>query len=199
MEVLLIGKAKMKIVLTNSEVEDYGIEASEECRDSLKMRRKLYKILEEAGKISGFDHTGDKLLLQFYPLSDGGCEIFVTKLGILPKASSTLVESSDRIMLLSKRRVCYGVESRESLSALFFAIKSHPSGVIPKGDAFLCPRGGYLLCVEECQGRGSVPEFPFICEYASPLPTEAEDYATEHFFHLGEISHIIDDLVAHSE
>ena len=102
MEVLLIGEAKMKIVLTSEEAKGYRLDLSDPAKDTQRSRRALWSVLDDARKSVSFDPSGDKVLVQLYPMKSGGCEIFVTKLGILSEASARLVSDSDRVTLLSK-------------------------------------------------------------------------------------------------
>ena len=180
MEVLLIGKSKMKIVLNAEQMKGFGLNVTDECKDTASVRRRLYAILEDAGRISGFDYTEDKLLIQFYPMESGGCEVFVTKLGLLPDVSAKMVQSSDRITVLSKRRSYYAFSSSQDLTSALIAIKNHPSAVKPKGDIYLTKSGKYLLSLEEYGKEDFYSEFALIHEFATKLKAETECYIIEH-------------------
>lgn len=177
----MIGEAKLKIVLTEEEIKKYRLDVSEPCKDTAKTRRGLWNILEAAREKVSFDPSGDKVLIQLYPTKGGGCEIFVTKLGILSPSSAKLVSGSDRITLLTKRKSFYLFESGESLLAAVRAIKNHPSGVMPRGDIFLSDSGRLILSVEE-YGRGDdLPEFPSLIEFGERLSPDMAYYVTEHY------------------
>ena len=178
MEVLLIGEAKLKIILTEEEVRRYKLDVSEPLKDTARVRRALWSILEAArGKVS-FDPTGDKVLIQLYP-TKSGCEMFVTKLGILSRESAKLVTGSDRITLLTKRKRLYRFENKADLLCAVRAIKKHPSAVLPRGDVFV-GQGSYILSVEE-YGRGDeLPEFPSLAEFGEQLSADASNYVEEH-------------------
>ena len=90
MEFLLIGESKIKIVLNRKEAERYHLDTSTPDVSGPGARRIFWSILEEAKREVGFDPAGDKVLIQLYPLKGGGCEIFVTKLGILSESSARL-------------------------------------------------------------------------------------------------------------
>lgn len=180
MEVLLIGEAKLKIVLTEDEVKKYKLDITEPMRDTARCRRGLWNILEAArGKVS-FDPTGDKVLIQLYP-TKGGCEMFVTKLGILSPASAKLVSGSDRITLLYKRKRFYLFEGADSLLSAVRAIKKHPSEVLPRGDLYISGSGAYYLSVEEYGKHEGIPEFPSLTEFGDPLSSDMAYYVEEHF------------------
>ena len=181
MEVLLIGEAKLKIILTEEEVKKYRLEITEPCKDTARTRRVLWNILETArGRVS-FDPSGDKVLIQLYPTGEGGCEMFVTKLGILSPSSAKLVSGSDRITLLTKRRALYLFERAEDLLYAARAIKNHPSAVLPRGDIFISESGTVVLSVEE-YGRGDdISEFSCLMELGERLPADMLHYVTEHY------------------
>ena len=107
MEAVRIGEHKLKLSLSVAEAEKYGISGGSDCKDTSIVRRNVWQALDEAKAISGFDPSGDKLLIQFYKLPSGGLEIFVTKLGVLSEASARLVSASKRITLIEKRKTAY--------------------------------------------------------------------------------------------
>ena len=180
MEVLLIGEAKMKIVLTAEETKKYGLDVPDPSKDTHRTRRAFWNVLDDARKQVKFDPWGDKVLVQFYPMKSGGCEIFVTKLGILSQTSAKLVSDSDRITLLSKKRCFYAFSSPENLHRAAKAIKNHPSGVVPKGDLYFLDNVGYVLAIEE-YGRGEeFSEFAPIMEFGKRLPEIMATYIAEH-------------------
>ena len=45
----------------------------------------FWDVLSRAKLRTGFDTDGQKVLVQLYPSKDGGCEIFVTKIGSIYK------------------------------------------------------------------------------------------------------------------
>ena len=178
MDFLVIGEAKLKIVLTEEEVRRYGLEQSgESCGRSA--RRSIWRILDEAKSRVGFDPDGDKILIQFYPQKGAGCEVFVTKLGILPDSSARLVSKSDRVSLLSRRRSFFRFEN---ISSLLRAVKAVAAvggrdGVISDvyhGD------GKFFLSVDEYGKGGEPAEFPQIAEFGERLTAECGVYISEH-------------------
>ena len=87
MEFLLIGESKIKIVLSSAEAKKQGLDTTSADVSGPLARRVLWRILDMAKTEVGFDPKGDKVLIQLYPLANGGCELFVTKLGFCPYAS----------------------------------------------------------------------------------------------------------------
>ena len=170
----------MKIILTKEEAREYSLDLGDTVKDTQRSRRILWRVLDDARKSVSFDPSGDKVLVQLYPMKEGGCEIFVTKLGILSEASARLVSDSDRITLLSKSLGFYLFASAEDLHRAARAIKNHPSGIIPKGDLYYVDNVGYVLMIEEyVRGRDGA-EFMSILEFGKKLSAELASYISEH-------------------
>ena len=137
------------------------------------------KFLDMAKTEVGFDPAGDKVLIQLYPLKSGGCELFVTKLGILSESSARLVSKSDRIAMLSKNRSLYAFDSLDNIVGAARAVKRIMGGLSPKSDVYIDGER-YYLSIEE-YGKGGEPvEFPCILEFGMGLTAELSSYIYEH-------------------
>ncbi len=181
LEVLLVGEHKMKIVLNERDVKELGIDITSPIRDTPESRRSMWRVLEQAGKLSGFDHTADRMLIQIYPDRSKGCELFVTRLGLLSKESAGLVSSSKTVTVLSKATVCYRFSSENNMIEAIRAIKKHPSGLLPKGDVYFDGLGSYYLLIEEIGKCDNTPELPLVLEYGDRLHRDAPIFVAEHF------------------
>ncbi len=80
MELILINESKLKIMLTDSDMEKYDLKAETVDYDNTATRRAFWSILDDAKTETGFNAASDRLFIQIYPSRDGGCEMFVTKL-----------------------------------------------------------------------------------------------------------------------
>jgi negative regulator of genetic competence, sporulation and motility len=179
LEFLLIGESKIKIVLTSDEARKYRLTTSsaETCGPSA--RRSFWRVLDLAKAEVGFDPAGDKVLIQLYPIKDGGCEMFVTKLGLLPESSAKLVLKSDKISMLQKRNSLYAFDSLESLISSSRALKLVAESIKIKSSVYELA-GKYYLLIEE-YGRGGDPvEFPCVLEFATGLTADLAAYVLEH-------------------
>lgn len=83
MELILISSSKLKIMLSDADMEKYDLTAQTVDYDNTATRRAFWSILDDAKNETGFDAASDRLFIQMYPSKDGGCEMFVTKLGTL--------------------------------------------------------------------------------------------------------------------
>ena len=179
LEFLLIGDSKIKIVLSGEEAERYKLDSASPDVSGPGARRIFWRILEQAKGQVGFDPAGDKVLIQLYPIKNGGCELFVTKLGILSDSSARLVSKSDRIAMLSKKRLLYAFDTLEDTIAAARAIKAIVGDISPSSDVYY-EKDKYYLAIEE-YGKGGEPvEFPCILEFGTGITTELSSYISEH-------------------
>ncbi len=179
MEFLLIGESKIKIVLNEEETERYGLDKSAPDVSGTGARRSFWRILDMAKSEVGFDPSGDKVLIQLYPIKSGGCEIFVTKLGILPDASARLVSKSNKVALLSKKKSLYLFGKLEDVIGAARAVKAVSGETLPECDVFTAD-DKYYLSIEE-YGKGGEPiEFPCILEFGVGLAADMFTYVFEH-------------------
>ena len=81
MELIVISESKLKIMLTAPDMAHYELEnARMDCADA-HTRAAFRHIFDDARNRIGFDTQGERLFVQLYASKEGGCEIFVTKLG----------------------------------------------------------------------------------------------------------------------
>lgn len=179
MEFLMIGDSKIKIVLNKDEAEKYRLDTTSADVSGPSARRIFWRILEQAKSQVGFDPAGDKVLIQLYPLKNGGCEMFVTKLGILSDSSARLVSRSDRIAMLSKKRSFYAFESLDDIICATRAVRAKSDGTSSPSDVYT-DGIRYYLSIEE-YGKGGEPvEFPCILEFGTSVTAELSTYISEH-------------------
>ena len=84
MELIVISDSKLKIMLTAPDMIRYDLEGSCKTVTDPKTRAAFRHIFDDARREIGFDTHGERLLVQMYASREGGCEIFVTKLGASP-------------------------------------------------------------------------------------------------------------------
>lgn len=94
MELIVISESKLKIMLTAPDMAHYELEGSPmDCADA-HTRAAFRHIFDDARQEIGFDTEGERLFIQLYASKEGGCEIFVTKLGaegdLLPLPSESV-------------------------------------------------------------------------------------------------------------
>lgn len=177
-ELLVISDSKLKVMMDKEDMKKYGLLGSELDYDDPPTRKKLLRILDDVKEQSGFDTAADKLLIQLYPSRDGGSEMFVTKLGLLPVSAEQSLKRSrgvgvfcrgseifftpDFSHLLCMARLCEGLRYIER-SHLYFE-EGH----------------GYYLVLDE-RGSGGTPSplWPLF-EYADAVSPIRRAYIEEH-------------------
>ena len=175
-EFLVINDSKLKIIMTPEDAARYDFSTASADYDSPDTRRLFWRILDEAGEAVGFDPKGDKVLIQFYPSKDGGCEIFVTKLGVLSASAARLVTKSENVTMLSRTRSLYRFESSSDLErAMRIIFKTSR----PTGEAYEAENGICFLSIEE-RGGADPSEYPCINEFATKCEPELLYYVREH-------------------
>lgn len=180
MEVLRISDSKVKIMLSYTDIAKFRLQDSDLNYDDPKTRRKVFDVLDYVKKHHGFDYEGDKILIQFYPSKDGGAELFVTKLGILPPASAKTISKSGKITLLNAKRSIYAFDSFRDLLSAAKAIKHIKE--IKSSELLLSENGNYYLEIfERGEEKGSVIlEFAPLLEFGALISREKYTYIIEH-------------------
>ena len=176
MDFLAVSDSKLKIMMSREEMKRYAIDGEDIDYDNPKVRRSFWKILDEAKQVCGFDVGGDKVLIQFYPAKDG-CEIFVTKLGIVSASTERTISKSSRVAMLCSRRSAYKFHSfsamREALKIIEREEKESSAAVL------FDDNGAYYLIAEEKRlGRSS--EISPVFEYGREVPDNLIPYISEH-------------------
>lgn len=83
MELIMISESKLKIMLTSEDMKEYSLNYDNLSYENTETRRAFWSILDEAKHRTGFDAASERVFVQVYPSKKGGCEMYVTKLGIL--------------------------------------------------------------------------------------------------------------------
>ena len=79
MELIVISDDKLKIMLSEEDMERYHISGDEFDYSKLSTRTVLKSILSDAKNLTGFDTEGERFFVQLFTSAHGGCELFITK------------------------------------------------------------------------------------------------------------------------
>ena len=178
MELLVINEKKLKIMMTEDDMDAYALRAAEVTPEDAHARQVFWHILAEAKTKTGFDTSGERIYVQLYPSKEGGCEVFITKLGILAHEKKT--EGGEE-MLKERRIYDLSEESRPSyyrfaeLCDLLAACRMlRETDYDGKSAAFSENKQGpfYLMVEDESP---AVPEF-----FGKLCKPCVADYITEH-------------------
>jgi len=83
MEWIRISTNKLKIMLTAEDARRYDLQCEKADYADIATRHSFREILTDVRRETGFDATEDKVYIQMYPSKEGGCELFVTKIGLI--------------------------------------------------------------------------------------------------------------------
>ena len=178
MEFLVVSDSKLKIMMTREDMKKYDIDCDNTDYDNPKTRRSFWRILDAARERCGFEASGDKVLIQFYPSKEGS-EIFVTKLGIVSSGTERTIAKSSKVAMLSSRVVIYRFASFSSLVLASRIIDKEDCKQAPR--AFFDESGFYYIIAEDRKGGFErVGDISPISEYGKEMPDNLAPYIAEH-------------------
>ncbi len=172
MELLIISDSKIKISLSKNDLDSYKISCDSIDYDTTETRRVVWSLLDDVKKQSGFDAAKSRIFVQIYPSRDGGCELYVSKLGKqLPSAFDKAV-SPPLLPSVGCKKECYIFDGVNGLIAVCKEL--YTKGYNGRSDAYSDDIGQYFLCAE---GEG----FDFMSEFGVRRSYDiAELYIKEH-------------------
>ncbi|MBR3844964.1 MAG: adaptor protein MecA [Clostridia bacterium] len=105
MELIIINEYKIKIVMTEQDMLDYGLDENEFYCSVTNTRDILEKIIHKSGIRTGFENINksERLLIQLYPEKSGGCELYVTRLEMeLGEETAVRRDNENKALVLSE-------------------------------------------------------------------------------------------------
>ena len=176
MEFILINDMKLKIMLTKNDLEEFDVRADELDYSNTETKRMFWDIIERAKKNVGFCCDGTRVLVQLYASRDGGCEMFVSKLGSIYEALDDIDEAEARFHYkpfhkrdgdLTRR----GVFSFDNLEWLITVCRRlFEIGYSGESSVYMGDDRRFYLFLDGLDATGYLPldEYSFIAEYGSP-------------------------------
>jgi len=182
MEWIRISNNKLKIMLTAEDAARYALcPDTADYADSVT-RRAFRAILTDMRGETGFDAADDKIYIQMYPSREGGCELFVTKMGIelTPKRTATSPYKAKSAGQTRQRRLALCFSGLEDLLGVCRRLLTN--GFRGKSSAFLDEGGRYWLLITDNGEPLRVREdYRFTLEYGELGSYEvAETLLSEH-------------------
>ena len=167
MELLPIGSDKLKVTLTEADMESYRLSADSLNWDDTGTRKALWTILDEAKRQCGFDAARERVLVQIFPCRAGGCEMFVTRIGEKRTEEPELIGS----MPIKRRSEACIFDQMSDMLAFCRLLDS--SGYNAPSTAYSLEDGRFLLIYYKDEPRAS--------EFGSITPfSDIEHYIGEH-------------------
>jgi negative regulator of genetic competence, sporulation and motility len=168
MEWIRIGTHKLKIILSAADAQRYALDCGRADYAEAPIRRAFKEILTDMQQETGFDAGDDRLYIQMYPSKAGGCELFVTKMGL------SATEAPQRRAVAELPLLPRAADTKRRASAFSFSRLEEllqlcrQLAPIYKGDSEIWQdeRGGWwlLLAPREDAGQGR-KQLRFVREY----------------------------------
>ncbi len=181
MEWIRISQNKLKIMLTAEDARHYELNCEEADYTDTLTRTAFREILTDVKREADFDASEDKVYIQMYPSKEGGCELFVTKIGLLLNDQHTDTAQSDKKSAVRPPRVrrenalafCF-----RELSLLTAACRRIQSALgVRRSDAFRDEKGAWWLFLSGCEPQ----RLRFLSSYAREVRADlARLYLAEH-------------------
>ena len=190
MEWIRISTNKLKIMLSAEDARRYALNCENADYADIVTREAFREILTDVRRETDFDATEDKVYIQMYPSKEGGCELFVTKMGLLLSDSCTAARSegasqdeakkeSKRAQTVRKRSVAFTFLSFAHLLALCRRLSS-----VYKGSSEVWKDESdtwWLLLTEHGNPLTLKEDFRFVREYGQMQSAEeARTWLPEH-------------------
>jgi negative regulator of genetic competence, sporulation and motility len=178
MEWIRISQNKLKIMLTAEDARHYELNCEQADYTDVLTRTAFREILTDVKREADFDASEDKVYIQMYPSKEGGCELFVTKIGLLlneqqaPSTSQVSGKAAPRAR--RENALAFRFPSFSLLSAACRRLRPLP---IRKSEAFRDEKGAWWLFLSGCEGQ----KFRFLSGYAREVRADlARLYLAEH-------------------
>ncbi len=163
MELILIGDDKLKIMLSEEDMEKYHINGDELDYSKLSTRTVIKSILSDAKTMTGFDTEGGGFFVQLFTSAHGGCELFVTKSDMCP-----IETQNNKINPQKQKTDCSLVYSFNSFFDLISACRRlHLQNTDVYSVAYADVNGKYFLSLFHGDDslRHKLNKFTFLGEY----------------------------------
>ena len=180
MEWIRISQNKLKIMLTAEDARHYELNCEQADYTDTLTRTAFREILTDVKREADFDASEDKVYIQMYPSKEGGCELFVTKIGLLlndqrtgtPQAGGKATPRAPRAKRESAQAFRFS-----GFSLLTAACRRILPFSVRKSEAFRDERGTWWLFLSGCEGQ----KLRFLSGYAREVRADlARLYLAEH-------------------
>ena len=203
MELIMISSSKLKIMLTSEDMKEYSLDCNTLNYENTETRRAFWSILDEAKHRTGFDAASERVFVQVYPSKKGGCEMYVTKLGVfsekkqldnedgdirinegisggsMKKNGDETPSSSERFLNRRKKAFTFRFEGVDPL--LGACKRLYTSGYNGESSAYRTEKHFYLKIREDSTDYFSGEAASILFEYAEELDSTYFDiYIGEH-------------------
>lgn len=167
MEIINISESKIKVMLTQEDLEEFGLDAQTlDYRDG-ETKELFHALLSHIKEAVGFHTDGYRVLVRLFPSRDGGCELFLTRLD----AFSSDFEECDVDESEPKLEV-FGFDTMESLLTVCHRLRT--VGYCRASSAYISDDHRFYLFLEQGKKEKSARISPhaFLLEYGKAESAE---------------------------
>ncbi len=165
MEFVAVGPMKLKVTLSRDECEKYKIKPDAAEPDGVSIRTALRELFALAAERTSFRVGCEKVLVQLYPLADGGCELFVTKLSAAGEREREAIRTSGALTTYQGKDAVFRFEDFDTLLRAARSI-GRASG---ESDLFRGWDGAYYIRTSE-NLLGGISDVEPLSEFGARLP-----------------------------
>ncbi len=174
----MISDNKLKVMLCEEDLKGFQLKADQLDYSNTDTKRMFWDVLSKAKHQTGFDTDGQRVLVQLYPSKGGGCEMFVTKIGLLSSPDTQKCDKRDtnatQLILPSVNterngNLTFDIFSFDKTEDLLNVCRRLDAiGYIGESSAYSVPSGQKYLLLSDVDFDDYAPpnEFSFILEYA---------------------------------
>ena len=179
MEIIMISETKLKIMLSAEDLKEFELEAESLDYSNTETKRMFWDVLSRAKHSVGFDTDGHRVLVQLYPSREGGCEMFITRLGLLCREEGRAEEEEYPPTVIASGKGHSRARGNSELKTAFvfntmeglLAVCRRLAAIAYDGDseAFVGDDRRYYLFLSELESSSYLPldEYAFIGEYGT--------------------------------
>ena len=170
MEWIRISQNKLKIMLTAEDARHYELNCENADYTDTLTRTAFREILTDVKREADFDANEDKVYIQMYPSKEGGCELFVTKIGLLLNDQRTDVTQDRKgtARTTRPRREAMLAFRFRDFSMLTAACRRLQTIPLRKSSAFRDEKGVWWLFLSGCEPQ----KLRFLASYAREVRTD---------------------------
>lgn len=181
MEYIIISDTKIKIMLTQKELDKYNIDSESFSIGNEEQRLAFRKVLNDACRQSGFDSSASRLMVQMYPAKRGGCEIFVTRLDGTSCGAYSCVfgDIYNEGSTNNEKCACFTFRTFKGLNAVCRHLLN--TGYSGDSDIYISEGGVYyLILIGSTLSDNAYTRLSFINEFAKSTMDDIPGYIYEH-------------------
>lgn len=188
MELIKISDMKLKITLSKDDMMRYELDCDTMDYDNTETRKAFWSILDYAKHMTGFDAASERVFIQLYPDKCGGCEMYVTKLGLPDTDDAREAEREDSetmelrpLIRPTGERERLGAYRFDDLEELLCVCRQLASvGYSYRSSAYCDDGENYYLVLREKNGSIGTP-YSFISEFGTAADAQSlRIYIGEH-------------------